>query len=135
MPDPAKHDDQNLTHLGWRSLPADSGDGQDRLLLSDPAPLFMAPPHEAQTPQVEFVEPKGNGADEGESMIKPLQFLEVQDSAFEVPPFLWGGDDNVADEAAPSATAHQPDTSTPLVVFGADSDRIDAPAKATTVFS
>lgn len=105
------------THLGWRTLPADAGDGQDRLLLSDPS-----------EPLVQFLDP--NASEQAEKPSLKIETGEVHDSAFEAPPFLWGGNDQSDTTASNQQPLDEP--SQPLVVFAdtATSNAIDA-----TVFS
>jgi len=90
----------DLTHLGWRTLPAGAGGGDDRLLLVDEHRLDQA--NTGSEPLVQFLDPHQDGAENPSAPedSEPLHFLEVQDETFEAPPFLWGGEDTIdADEA------------------------------------
>lgn len=109
------------THLGWRTMSADAGDGQDRLLLSEPSqPL--------SEPLVQFLD-----HDTEEQAGQPALQLEsgsVHDSAFEAPSFLWGG----SEQCDTTASNHQPlaEPCQPLVVFA---DSTNTNTASATVFS
>jgi hypothetical protein len=120
----SQHDSEcpTLTHLGWRSMPADAGDGQDRLVIR----------HQDHTgelhPQamVEFLDEalhdqsaQGQASKNAETTV---EFMEVQDSVVEAPLFLWGAEEG------------EDDPLTPAIVFSATTSTSEITGDAT-IFS
>lgn len=109
------------THLGWRTLPADAGNGQDRLLLGDPS-------KPVSEPLVQFLDP--NASERAEKPSLKIETCEVHDSALEAPPFLWGGNDQSETTASNQQPLDEPYQ--PLVVFA---DTATDEVADATVFS
>ena len=118
---------QNQTHLGWRSLPADAGDGCDQLILSEP--LQEQPDTEGDTPLVKFLN-SHLGSNNSQDMGHQSSY-SVEDSGLEAKSLLGSNDDD--------AIALNPvkikEASNPLVIFSEDARDSDQSLDTKTIFS
>lgn len=109
------------THLGWRSLPADGNDGQDRLVLR--GPLDQLKSLVSDEPLVTFL-------NEETTTQEPAG--AVEDASVEAPSFLWRSSDDDSTAAPPGG---KNDESTPLVVFSGQEAEQTSSNDSATIFS
>ena len=110
------------THLGWRSLPADGHDGQDRLVLRGPydQPAELA----SDEPLVTFLT-------EDTTSQEPAG--AVEDASVEAPSFLWSSSND--DDTTVTPPGGMNDESNPLLVFSDQEAEQTASSDSATIFS